>query len=52
VGLFLLLETVLGPIWVWLVISEAPSQIGLIGGAVILSALIANTIMGLRAQPA
>lgn len=48
VGLFLLLETVIGPIWVWLVISEVPSQMGFIGGAVILTALICNTILGLR----
>ncbi len=48
VGLFLLLETVVGPIWVWLVLAETPNQWGLIGGALILSALLGNTILGLR----
>ncbi|MDF1719668.1 MAG: DMT family transporter [Minwuia sp.] len=52
VGLFLLLETVIGPIWVWLVIDETPSQIGLIGGAIILLALLSNTVLGLRERPA
>lgn len=51
VGLFLLLETVVGPIWVWLVLAEAPNQWGLIGGALILSALLGNTILGLRNRP-
>ncbi len=44
VGLMLLLESVLGPIWVWLVLDELPGTRTLIGGAIILSTLAINTI--------
>jgi drug/metabolite transporter (DMT)-like permease len=37
------LECVLGPLWVWLAVGEQPGAFSLIGGAVILSALIAHT---------
>lgn len=39
VALMLLLETVLGPFWVWLVLSEVPSTQTVIGGAVIIVTL-------------
>jgi len=38
-----MLEVVLGPIWVWLVLSERPAGASLIGGGLILAALLANT---------
>ena len=37
------LESVLGPLWVWLAVGERPGVFSLIGGAVILSALVAHT---------
>lgn len=39
VSLLMLLETVLGPLWVWLGIGEAPTPRMLIGGAVVVGAL-------------
>lgn len=42
-----MLETVLGPVWVWLVLSERPDTASLAGGALILSALVANTAVDL-----
>ena len=42
-----MLETVLGPIWVWLVLSERPPATSLVGGVLILGALIANTLVDL-----
>ena len=48
VGLFALLETMLGPIWVWLGIGERPTNIALIGGFIIIGALLANVIWGSR----
>ncbi len=42
-----LLETVLGPLWVWLVLSERPEAATLAGGALILAALLANTLVDL-----
>ncbi|MFM0207184.1 EamA family transporter [Paraburkholderia sediminicola] len=41
-SLILLLETLLGPVWIWLILGERPSAFGLIGGAVILIALTFN----------
>src|SRR5262249_27009242 len=37
-----MLETVLGPVWVWLVMNERPGSGTMVGGALILGALLAN----------
>jgi drug/metabolite transporter (DMT)-like permease len=42
-SLIAVLESVLGPVWVWLAISERPGASSLIGGAIILLALVAHT---------
>src|SRR5438445_10164917 len=42
-----MLETVLGPLWVWLVLNERPGAASLAGGALILGALLANTLVDL-----
>ena len=42
-----MLETVLGPLWVWLILSERPSSASLAGGVLILAALVANTVIDL-----
>ena len=39
VALLMLLETVLGPLWVWLGVGETPSRATFIGGAVVLGAV-------------
>jgi drug/metabolite transporter (DMT)-like permease len=52
VGLLLLLESILGPVWVWLVLAEKPGVYTLMGGAIVLTTLAINTIWALRhAQP-
>ena len=43
-----MLETVLGPIWVWLVLNERPGAATLVGGALILAALLTNTLLERR----
>ena len=43
-----MLETVLGPMWVWLVLGENPGVPALIGGGVILAALVVHTLGELR----
>lgn len=43
VGLFLLLQTVLGPAWVWLFLGEAPSTFSAVGGALIVGTLVLNS---------
>ena len=48
VGLLLLLESVLGPVWVWLALGEEPGRHTLIGGAIVLSTLAINTAWALR----
>ena len=40
VGIIMLSESVLGPIWAFIFVSERPSMFGLIGGAIILSAVL------------
>ena len=40
VGLLLLLESVLGPIWVWLVLGEYPGNAVLVGGVIVFITLI------------
>jgi drug/metabolite transporter (DMT)-like permease len=47
VGLLSLLETTLGPLWVWLGIGERPSDIALLGGLVVVGALALNGAFGL-----
>jgi drug/metabolite transporter (DMT)-like permease len=42
-----MLEVVLGPLWVWLVLGERPDAASLTGGALILTALFANTLIDL-----
>ena len=39
-GLIGLLDVVLGPIWVWWVFSEEPSQAALVGGGIVLAAVL------------
>jgi len=48
VGLLLLLETLLGPLWVWLGTGETPTKAVLAAGAVIVAALAMNSALGLR----
>lgn len=47
-GMFYLLETVLAPVWVWLIFSEEPPVPTLIGGAIILAALIWHSTHTMR----
>jgi drug/metabolite transporter (DMT)-like permease len=43
VGLITLLEIVLGPLWVWLALDERPSTLTLIGGAIVILAIVIQT---------
>ena len=42
VSLFLLLETLLGPVWVWLALGETVSRSTLLGGAIIVGTLLVH----------
>lgn len=50
VPLFGLTETILAPLWVWLVVNEVPSVLTLAGGVVVLAAIAAAAMTGWRAQ--
>lgn len=48
VSLLALLEVLLGPLWTWLGAGEVPARETLIGGAVVMAALVFNEIAGMR----
>tara|TARA_Y100001935_G_scaffold252198_1_gene255601 strand:- start:437 stop:1264 length:828 start_codon:yes stop_codon:yes gene_type:complete len=48
VNLFFLLETIIGPIWVWLVIKEQPSIETLQGGLIIIATIAIHSFLKLR----
>ena len=50
IGLLSILEIVFGTFSVWILIGERPSQAALIGGGIVVAALVANQIAGFR-QP-
>ena len=52
VGLLILLETILGPFWVWLVIGEVPAVQTFFGGVLILGTLVVHTAYTLRRETA
>lgn len=55
VGLLMLLESVLGPVWVWMALGEAPGYHTLLGGAIVLLTLAGNAAWALknhRSRPA
>ena len=48
VNLFFLLETIIGPIWVWLIIKEQPSIETLYGGAIIIITIAIHSFLKLK----
>ena len=48
VNLFFLLETILGPLWVWLIIKEQPSFETIIGGSIIIVTIVTHSILALK----
>ena len=50
VALLSLAETVLAPVWVWLGVGEVPTLLTLAGGAIVLSAVVAQAVTRMRSQ--
>ena len=48
VNLFFLLETILGPLWVWFVIKEQPSFETILGGSIIVVTIAIHSILSLK----
>jgi drug/metabolite transporter (DMT)-like permease len=48
VAMFYLLETVLAPVWVWMIFAETPSRNSVIGGAILIVTLVAHSLWQLH----
>jgi len=48
--LLMLLEFALGPVWVWLFLNEVPSRWTLLGGALVILAVLARSTIEFRQQ--
>lgn len=46
VSLFALTEIILAPLWVWIVVDEVPAALTLLGGAVVLCAVVGQALAG------
>jgi drug/metabolite transporter (DMT)-like permease len=46
------IENILAPLWVWLLLGETASSATLMGGAMVLAAVMGNAVMGARRQAA
>ena len=44
VGMLMLLETAVGPLWVWLVLSEEPSSAALQGGSLVIATVLLHSL--------
>ena len=52
IGLLAVMEIVFGTLSTWLVVGERPGRLALIGGLVVVGALVVNELIGLRGRPA
>lgn len=48
VGMFYLLETILAPVWMWIIFREVPTPQTLLGGAVLILALVGYSLFQMR----
>jgi drug/metabolite transporter (DMT)-like permease len=46
-----LTEVVLGPVWVWLGVGEVPTLYTMVGGLIVLGAISAQALSGVRRRP-
>jgi drug/metabolite transporter (DMT)-like permease len=49
-GIICYVEPVLNPVWVFLVLSERPSQWAILGGAIIIAAVLTHTLLDARSK--
>ena len=48
VAMFYLLETVLAPVWVWMIFSEVPSTASMVGGTILIVTLVLHSLWQLH----
>ena len=49
-GLMSVLESILSPLWVWIALTETPNADTLVGGAIVLGAIVVHTLVDWRAE--
>ena len=52
VALLSLSEVVLAPIWVWVGVGETPTANALMGGLIVLAAVVFQMVSAIRSEPA
>ncbi len=52
VGLLMLLESVFGPLWVWMMLKEHPGNLTLLGGAIVIATLAIHSVLAMKKAPA
>jgi drug/metabolite transporter (DMT)-like permease len=52
VAMFYLIETVMAPVWVWMVFNETVSTATMIGGTIVLAAITAHSLWSMRSERA
>jgi len=50
VAMFFLLDTLLTPIWIWLIFSELPTPVSLFGGSIVIVTLMAHSLWRFRSS--
>lgn len=50
VSLLMIIETMMAPVWVWIFLNEIPSSYTFIGGSIIITTLIVNSIYTLKKE--
>ena len=50
-ALYSMTEVMLGPLWVWIILEETADSYTLLGGMVLLAAIVGNALSGLRRKP-
>jgi drug/metabolite transporter (DMT)-like permease len=50
VSMFFLLETILTPIWIWMLFKEVPSNAVLLGGSIVIATLLLHSVWRLRSS--
>jgi drug/metabolite transporter (DMT)-like permease len=50
VSMFFLLETILTPIWIWLLFAEVPSNAVVVGGAIVIVTLVSHSLWRLKSS--
>jgi drug/metabolite transporter (DMT)-like permease len=48
--MFFLLDTMLTPIWIWMIFGELPTPVSLVGGSIVIVTLISHSLWRFRSS--